>query len=325
MPPEPGDELVRARQDCGITQDDLWMRYFALGGMSPPLELDAIVHDALHTSSHDRDLVVHALNERFSELGCERSIAYSDESSGAPDLLADSAPEQTLDTAVAESTEEELPAASLRRAVDTLGQHDASLLRRLAQAQQYAYRDALTGALQREAGQDQLQRAVDQAHRTDQPLTLVFLDVDHLKQTNDTHGHAAGDALLQALGGALRDSLRSYDVVVRYGGDELVCALPHAGLAQATERMNQVTARLGSAVPGASVSVGYASLREGETFSEVLHRADEDMYETRRRQRSTLSTRDHLTVVTPDTGYAGAFRAFLIHLYRVVLARTPPE
>jgi hypothetical protein len=82
-PPAP-DELRLARQALGMTQDDLWMRYFALGGMSQPLELEAIVHDALHTTAHDRDVVVHAINERFSELGRNHPIPYSDTSDAPP-------------------------------------------------------------------------------------------------------------------------------------------------------------------------------------------------------------------------------------------------
>ena len=74
---DPPDPLAAARQDSGLTQWELWLRYFALGGMSGPLELEAIVHDALRTSAHDRDVLVHALNERFTELGRDHPIPYS--------------------------------------------------------------------------------------------------------------------------------------------------------------------------------------------------------------------------------------------------------
>jgi hypothetical protein len=72
-----------ARQAAGMSQEDLWMRYFALGGMSQPLELEAIVHNALQTTPHDHDVVVHALNERFSELGRNHPVPYSKDSGGA--------------------------------------------------------------------------------------------------------------------------------------------------------------------------------------------------------------------------------------------------
>ncbi|HUR52206.1 MAG TPA: GGDEF domain-containing protein [Mycobacteriales bacterium] len=233
-----------------MSQDELWMRYFALGGMSQPLELEAVVHGALSIGAADRDVVVLALNERFRELGRDCFIPYSDGSPGSP-----------MDSAGDLST----PASAQGR---------------------HGYRDALTGVLLRDAGEDQLRQAVDQAHRTDQPLTVVFLDVDNLKGTNDTQGHAAGDRLLQALGGALRRSVRSYDVVVRYGGDEFVCALPRAGLMQATGRLESVAKRLAAAVSGATVSAGFAALRTTESLDEVVRRADQDMYANRGRQRS---------------------------------------
>jgi hypothetical protein len=80
----PPDELLIAREDAGMSQEDLWLRYFALGGMSQPLELEAIVHNALRTSLHDRDVVVHALNERFSELGRNHPVPYTRESDTDP-------------------------------------------------------------------------------------------------------------------------------------------------------------------------------------------------------------------------------------------------
>ena len=79
MNPSSRDELLVAREASGLSQEDLWMRYFALGGMSQPLELEAIVHSALVTTTHDHDVVVHALNERFSELGRNHPIPYAED------------------------------------------------------------------------------------------------------------------------------------------------------------------------------------------------------------------------------------------------------
>jgi diguanylate cyclase (GGDEF)-like protein len=105
---------------------------------------------------------------------------------------------------------------------------------------QNAYRDDLTGTLVRAAGRDQLMQAVARAHRTGETLVVAFVDVDHLKQVNDEHGHLARDNLLRAVGTALREGLRSYDVVVRYGGDEFVCGLPDVGLTEAERRFIDV-------------------------------------------------------------------------------------
>ena len=77
------DVLERARRDAGLSQQELWLRYFALGGMRPELELEAVLHGALMTTALDHDRIVHALNERFTELGHNHPIPYS-ERSGTP-------------------------------------------------------------------------------------------------------------------------------------------------------------------------------------------------------------------------------------------------
>ena len=71
--------LERARVDVGLSHSELWFRYFALGGMSTALELEAYLYDALAATDHDRDLVAVALNERYAELGGDHPIPYSDD------------------------------------------------------------------------------------------------------------------------------------------------------------------------------------------------------------------------------------------------------
>lgn len=71
--------LDQARQDAGLSHGDLWLRYFELGGMRTTLEVEAFLYGALFPSDHDYDIVAHALNERFVELGGNRSVAYSGE------------------------------------------------------------------------------------------------------------------------------------------------------------------------------------------------------------------------------------------------------
>jgi diguanylate cyclase (GGDEF)-like protein len=146
----------------------------------------------------------------------------------------------------------------------------------------HAYRDDLTGALLRDPGCEQLSAAIDRAHRTGEPFVVAFLDVDNLKSVNDGAGHGAGDMLLRAVGTALRVGLRSYDIVVRYGGDEFVCALPGGTAAVARESLVRVRAALDRMAPGATVSAGYAEVMPDETLGDVIRRADTDLYRARR-------------------------------------------
>ena len=71
------EPLERARRDLGLSLADLWMRYFALGGMSTALELEAYLYGALVVPPHDHDVIAVALNERYTELGGDHPVPYS--------------------------------------------------------------------------------------------------------------------------------------------------------------------------------------------------------------------------------------------------------
>ena len=173
--------------------------------------------------------------------------------------------------------------ASRDRKAAALDRREAALDRNRAAAYlKRSYRDQLTGVLQRAAGLDIVAREVDRAHRASEPLVIAFLDVVGLKHTNDVHGHGAGDRVLQAVGASLREGLRSYDVAVRWGGDEFVCALPGSTLATARRRFDDVQALLTSACAGAALTVGLADLRPNESMQEAINRADRDLYDHRR-------------------------------------------
>ncbi len=73
------DPLEQARRGLGLSVSDLWWRYFALGGMSTELEIEAVLYQALVPTTEDRDVLAVALNERFSELGGDHPLPYSDD------------------------------------------------------------------------------------------------------------------------------------------------------------------------------------------------------------------------------------------------------
>jgi diguanylate cyclase (GGDEF)-like protein len=173
--------------------------------------------------------------------------------------------------------------AARDRAAAALDRREAALDRqRAAEYLRRAYRDPVTGVLQREAGRDQLSQRIGLARRTDAPLLIAFLDVDRLKELNDAQGHPAGDRLLRELGAALRTGLRSYDLAMRYGGDEFVCALSGSGREDARRRFEQITHSLAASVPGATFSVGLVELQAGEEVDDVIARADREMYGVKR-------------------------------------------
>jgi diguanylate cyclase (GGDEF)-like protein len=146
--------------------------------------------------------------------------------------------------------------------------------------------DALTGAHSREAGLAELAREIVRAKRTGQPLTLAFADVDGLKRRNDSLGHPAGDQLLRAIVASIRAQLRSYDLVIRYGGDEFLCSLLDVTMTQAAERFSLVNADL-AAAQKASVTAGLAQLNADDRLEDLIARADEALYRARQQPRPT--------------------------------------
>jgi diguanylate cyclase (GGDEF)-like protein len=145
--------------------------------------------------------------------------------------------------------------------------------------------DGLTGALRRDRGVGDLKREIDRARRSDGRLVLAFVDVDGLKAINDGEGHAAGDQLLRDVGAALRTGLRSYDLVVRFGGDEFLCALPGTDIEGARRRFDGVARNLTKRNPRASLSMGLAELADSDSLEEAIARADAALYSERRRAR----------------------------------------
>jgi diguanylate cyclase (GGDEF)-like protein len=137
--------------------------------------------------------------------------------------------------------------------------------------------DDLTGVYRRELGVAVIQSEIDRARRDDGKLVLAFVDVDGLKGVNDRDGHAAGDALLIAATASIQAELRSYDPVVRFGGDEFVCAIGGTDLESATERFEAIGRRFATSGKDRSITVGLAALRPKDTIEDLLARGDEDL------------------------------------------------
>ena len=142
--------------------------------------------------------------------------------------------------------------------------------------------DALTGAYRRDAGMLELRREIERAKRTRRPLVFAFIDVDGLKSRNDSAGHLAGDKLLHQIVETIQTHLRTYDLIVRFGGDEFLCAFVDVSMSEAVKRFETVNADLAAAA-GASVTVGLAEMRSDDSLEDLIGRADEALYEQRRR------------------------------------------
>jgi diguanylate cyclase (GGDEF)-like protein len=145
-----------------------------------------------------------------------------------------------------------------------------------------AHVDELTGALRRGAGEVALQTEIERARRGEGKLVLAFVDIDSLREINNTDGHAEGDQLLQNVVAAIRANIRSYEPVVRYGGDEFVCAITGVDREQAEARFAEIRETL--AEPKHPFSVGLAELGPDDTVEDLVERADKALLDTRGRR-----------------------------------------
>ncbi|HUO95275.1 MAG TPA: diguanylate cyclase [Steroidobacteraceae bacterium] len=181
----------------------------------------------------------------------------------------------------------------------------ADLEHRLRAAREQAVKlsltDALTGVNNRRHFSDALPGEVTRARRFNRPLSLVICDIDHFKRTNDTYGHAAGDAVLQAFAALLGSKIRvDVDWVARFGGEEFVVVLPetdHAGALRVAERLRSATAALevrheGNAIRLTS-SFGVASVEgtwpDGPVAEMLLSQADLCLYASKQQGRDRVT------------------------------------
>jgi diguanylate cyclase (GGDEF)-like protein len=133
----------------------------------------------------------------------------------------------------------------------------------LSEAEKQSLTDALTGLFNRRSMEQLLEREVALSERHGHALSIVMIDLDHFKEINDTHGHAAGDHMLKSFADCVRITLRKTDLAFRYGGDEFAIALPQTPLFQA----QQVVQKLRQAFLSVDFSHAIANLENNPTLS----------------------------------------------------------
>jgi diguanylate cyclase len=166
---------------------------------------------------------------------------------------------------------------------------------KLEDIEEKASRDDLTGVYNRRALMVAMEQSRQRADVTGEPLSICVIDLDLFKRYNDEFDHLTGDLVLQAFARAVRDGLRSTDILGRYGGEEFVQILPHTALAGAFLDAERLRNRISTLdIPFArsmgplTVSVGVAQYMPGETIVQTFARADGALYKAKQLGRNRV-------------------------------------
>jgi two-component system cell cycle response regulator len=160
-----------------------------------------------------------------------------------------------------------------------------------------AITDALTGLYNRRYMETHVGTLVDQANSRGKPLSVLILDIDYFKSINDTHGHDAGDDVLQDFAIRIRKSIRGIDLACRYGGEEFVVVMPETDMAVATMVAERLRRRIasepfpiqkGARAIEVTISIGIAALGPNDDAAAVIKRADQALYRAKRDGRNRV-------------------------------------
>jgi diguanylate cyclase (GGDEF)-like protein/PAS domain S-box-containing protein len=187
---------------------------------------------------------------------------------------------------------------SLAATVTAQLEHSIASLKLREALRDQSIRDPLTGLYNRRFMEESLEREVMRASRNGQPLSLLFLDLDHFKRFNDTFGHDAGDFVLRTMANVFRDFFRGNNLICRYGGEEFAIGLPECTAHDAAARADELRARVrstplkyeGKSLLPVTLSIGIAAFPEnGPSVADLLRVADDCLYRSKSGGRDTTT------------------------------------
>jgi len=161
--------------------------------------------------------------------------------------------------------------------------------------EKHAVTDSLTGMINHEHVIKELQNALVAAQTEQQTICIVMADIDHFKSVNDTYGHLAGDGVLKEVAKRIKNSLRGFDVVGRYGGEEFLLILHRAQLDTARVVAERIRSRIAAtpidlpdALLDVTISMGVAMANSDELANTLIARADKALYSAKQNGRNQV-------------------------------------
>jgi diguanylate cyclase (GGDEF)-like protein/PAS domain S-box-containing protein len=171
----------------------------------------------------------------------------------------------------------------------------SAALDRLAELERLAYVDPLTGLANRRYAEVTLHARIDELQRYGWLFGVIFIDIDNFKVVNDRYGHDYGDEVLKMVAKTLQNSVRSFDVISRWGGEEYVAIISNVQgnelFATANRCRALVERSLLPSIPSlrVTISVGAALASKSDTAESIIKRADELMYRSKRAGRNCVT------------------------------------
>ncbi len=157
-----------------------------------------------------------------------------------------------------------------------------------------AYTDQLTRVYNRWELEHKIQERIRLAEEDHKPLSMIFMDIDHFKNVNDTYGHDVGDMVLKATVDLIKEKLQPQYIFGRWGGEEFVCALPDTEIGQAEQFAESLRQTIAEncyvTVQHVTMSFGVSEKMEGDTMDTLVKRADEALYQAKESGRNRVVT-----------------------------------
>ena len=161
--------------------------------------------------------------------------------------------------------------------------------------EKHAVTDSLTGMINHEHVFSELKNALKQTQAEQVPLCIVMADIDHFKSVNDNYGHLAGDGVLKEVAKRIKNSLRGFDIVGRYGGEEFLLILHRADLSTARMVAERIRSRivatpidLSEELLDVTISMGVAMAKPDEEVNSLVERADKALYNAKENGRNQV-------------------------------------
>jgi len=207
-----------------------------------------------------------------------------------------------LKSLVAATRQMEVENKALEERLANSSQEITKLQRSMETIRMEAFTDPLTGVGNRKCFDTSVKSFMAEAEEQEQDLCIALADIDHFKKFNDTWGHQTGDQVLRLVAAAMDANIKGQDLLARYGGEEFAILLPRTSLDNAAVLSDRIrrcveTRRLrkrstNEDLGAITISIGVAAYRKGETIDQMIERADDCLYEAKRRGRNLVVRED---------------------------------